>query len=240
MTRRWWALAGLLALLTGRALAEPVRCVDGKVPAEADYATRADISSHFRPWFSVTLTHLREPPLTCADDGTEIYRFVWLRSFKGAVSVRITIVADKAIVTARTSTVPVTPPLTEPGYMTLRPQDVEYALKLLESAEITELSAPLDGKSVATLRQAVAAVGYWDLPTPEPPDPPGDVRFDGAQWIVEGSRVRADGDQWIVEGVRGGRYHVVDRWSPEPGAYRDLALLLQALGGVKVPPAEDN
>jgi hypothetical protein len=35
-----------------------------------------------------------------------------------------------------------------------------------------------------------------------------------------------DGAQWIMEGYREGRYHVVDRQSPEDGAYRDACLYL--------------
>lgn len=225
MTRRWWALAGLLAMLTGRALAEPVRCVDGRVPAEADYATRADNDHEYRDWFSASLAHVREPPLTCADDGTEVYRLVWLRSFQGAITVRITITDDKALLTARTSEVAVTREMytsPEPGY----PEEhLAFIRMRLETDEITETSVVLDGESVTALRQAVVAAGFWDMPTPEPPVPPNYVRLDGAHWIVEG--------------IRGGHFHVVDRWSPDPGAYRDLALLMRALGGVKVPPLED-
>ena len=35
-----------------------------------------------------------------------------------------------------------------------------------------------------------------------------------------------DGSQWIIEGVRGGKYHVVDRWSPTSGAARELGNFL--------------
>ena len=31
---------------------------------------------------------------------------------------------------------------------------------------------------------------------------------------------------WIMEGYREGRYHVVDRKSPDPGAYRDACMYL--------------
>ena len=42
-----------------------------------------------------------------------------------------------------------------------------------------------------------------------------------------------DGAQWIIEAVRGGKYHVVDRWSPKDGPYRDAALFLAInLGGL--------
>jgi hypothetical protein len=41
-----------------------------------------------------------------------------------------------------------------------------------------------------------------------------------------------DGAQWIMEGRSGGDYRVVDRWSPETGAYRDLCLMLVKLAGL--------
>jgi hypothetical protein len=41
-----------------------------------------------------------------------------------------------------------------------------------------------------------------------------------------------DGAQWIFEGRNGSAYHVVDRWSPETGAFRDVCLLLVRLAGL--------
>jgi hypothetical protein len=35
-----------------------------------------------------------------------------------------------------------------------------------------------------------------------------------------------DGSQRVIEGVKGGHYHVVDRWSPKNGLVRELGLLL--------------
>ena len=31
-----------------------------------------------------------------------------------------------------------------------------------------------------------------------------------------------DGSQWVIEGVKGGRYQVVDRWTPTTGPVREL------------------
>lgn len=41
-----------------------------------------------------------------------------------------------------------------------------------------------------------------------------------------------DGAQWILEGVRRGRYHAVDRWTPETGEYREACIYLLKLSGV--------
>lgn len=40
-------------------------------------------------------------------------------------------------------------------------------------------------------------VSFWDIP-------------------AHGRASGLDGAEWIVEGVRQGRYHIVDRWSPDP------------------------
>jgi hypothetical protein len=42
-----------------------------------------------------------------------------------------------------------------------------------------------------------------------------------------------DGAQWILEGVREGRYHVVDRWSPRSGEFREACIYLLELAGVE-------
>ena len=41
-----------------------------------------------------------------------------------------------------------------------------------------------------------------------------------------------DGAQWILEGARAGRYHVVDQWTPDSGAYREACLYLLKLSGL--------
>lgn len=73
--------------------------------------------------------------------------------------------------------------------------------------------------STAQVGQFLEQVGrakFWQLLLEE--EPP--VSKDGS------IQVRADGAEWILEGVENGRYHVVDRWSPEKGAFRETALML--------------
>ena len=36
--------------------------------------------------------------------------------------------------------------------------------------------------------------------------------------------------------MKSGRYHVVDRWSPEQGAYRETALWLLRRAGLRIRP----
>jgi len=52
------------------------------------------------------------------------------------------------------------------------------------------------------------------------------------------ARFGLDGAQWILEGAENGQYRVVERWSPKPGAYRDVCLLLLEFTGIKIPPLD--
>lgn len=54
----------------------------------------------------------------------------------------------------------------------------------------------------------VDKLGFWKAPNP-----------------VNDQR-GTDGSQWIIEGVKGGQYHVVDRWTPGEGVVRELGLML--------------
>jgi len=59
---------------------------------------------------------------------------------------------------------------------------------------------------------------FWELPT------------------VDRSRMGTDGAAWVIEGVKDGRYHIVDRWSPDNGPVRVIGLLmLQKLAKLKIP-----
>jgi hypothetical protein len=54
---------------------------------------------------------------------------------------------------------------------------------------------------------------YWQMPTDE-----GEPGLDGARWILEG--------------YREGRYHLVDRWTPQSGAYHEACLYLLKVSGL--------
>jgi hypothetical protein len=63
---------------------------------------------------------------------------------------------------------------------------------------------------------------YWGLPTED-----------------EGL-IGEDGAQWILEGVRSSRYHIVDRWSPRNGSYREACLYMLKLSGLGVDASSEN
>lgn len=62
------------------------------------------------------------------------------------------------------------------------------------------------------LESALWRSGFWSLPT-------------------SGNMYGLHGEQWVVEGRRNESYHIVDRWSPPEGAYRDLGLFFFDLAG---------
>lgn len=77
----------------------------------------------------------------------------------------------------------------------------------------------IEGREWQSLQAALT--GFWTLPTKNKADANG-----------------CDGAQWIIEGRRQGQYHIVDRWTPDDGAYRDLGLLFLKLTGIEVPKAD--
>lgn len=73
-----------------------------------------------------------------------------------------------------------------------------------------DTSFTLGEPDVTEFERRLAAAHFWTLST----DPPK-------------TAMGLDGSQWVLEGITSGRYHVVDRWSPNvhgPDAqYRELA-----------------
>ena len=47
-------------------------------------------------------------------------------------------------------------------------------------------------------------------------------------------RMGTDGAQWIIEGMQNGKYHVVDRWTPENSDYEKCGSYLLGLTGLKI------
>jgi hypothetical protein len=55
-------------------------------------------------------------------------------------------------------------------------------------------------------------------------------------WNMPGQdgRYGLDGARWVLEGRRGYSYHLVNRWSPDEGAYTDLCRSLLNLAGLPI------
>lgn len=71
----------------------------------------------------------------------------------------------------------------------------------------------LDRSRWNRLAARIWGAGFWDMP----------ARIDYMGY---------DGEEFVVEGVRDGEYHAVYRWTPKPGAYRELCREMLNLTGM--------
>lgn len=74
---------------------------------------------------------------------------------------------------------------------------------------------PVSGAQWEHFQALLTESDFWSMPT-------------------EVSPKGLDGAGWLLEGVKSGRYHVVDRQSPERGPYREACLYLLRVSGVEI------
>ena len=116
-----------------------------------------------------------------------VYRFMWLRSFHPAISVRLDIAADGAgILTTKVSN----------GCCDCPPPPADTKQKPFRvQTTVREISAP----ELRRFLSCVGAVHFWTLHS----------RKD--------SLTGADGADWVIEASKDGRYQLIDAWSPSTG-----------------------
>jgi hypothetical protein len=76
-----------------------------------------------------------------------------------------------------------------------------------------ETNRELSPSELETVMAKLEKAGFWQLKTEV-----DDRGFDGAEWIMEGHQ--------------GANYHIVTRWSPESGDFRELCLYFLQLSGL--------
>ena len=79
----------------------------------------------------------------------------------------------------------------------------------------------INASQYAKLKQLLTEIDFWRMSTVDSSDVIG---LDGAQWIVEVNENK--------------KYHVVDRWSPDTGKFKELCMLLLELSGFKFKKIE--
>lgn len=79
---------------------------------------------------------------------------------------------------------------------------------------------PLSAREWDEFERLLGLACYWKLPTK--------------------ARGGLDGSRWILEGAKEGRYHVVDRWSPRGGSYREACLYLLKISEVSGEVPAEN
>jgi hypothetical protein len=85
---------------------------------------------------------------------------------------------------------------------------------------LTTQSVEISKEQVDKFEALISAADFWASPTP-------DLNTSGK-----------DGALWILEGVKEQKYHVVDRWTPKDGAYREACLYLLGLSKIEVNKKE--
>jgi len=75
------------------------------------------------------------------------------------------------------------------------------------AGSLKTFSFPLSEEEWNLFMRKLELACFWQMPTPN-------------------ELMMCDGAEWIMEGRREGRFHVVDRQSPDEGAYRDACLYL--------------
>ena len=136
------------------------------------FAVREDIADDFvRNWYSTQLCAMGEAPLAPPNDETVRIRFLWLPSFRPAVSVRVEHMADKTNMTAT---------------------ELDGAGGHAAGRVSKRTSRDLSAGEWASLEETVVATDIWNLPTKPPPS--DIIGLDGSQWIFE----IATGDKYHV------------------------------------------
>ena len=129
--------------------------------------------------------------LDISEEKTEVYRFLWLRSFHHPIFVRIE--KRDNLIQLFSKELDGRANAYNPGKV-LRKEH-----KILTEQQWCNFSSLLEKSE------------YWKMP---------------ADYTMG-----RDGANWILEGVKDGRYHVVNRWSPENDEYREACIYLLKLSG---------
>ena len=152
-------------------------------------------------WYSNQLKAMGESSLLSQPDSPpETYRFLWLRSFRHPVAVRVWASCYGHFISVKQLSSQGT---IEPGRL------------------ITDQTRPLTDTEWDHFINLLDRSCYWQL-GPETDD----IGFDGARWVLEG--------------VREGRYHLVDRWTPESGDYQEACLYLLKLSNPAIDLSKED
>lgn len=143
-------------------------------------------------WYETHLKAMDEKPLITNDNaGSEIYRFLWLRSFHHPVSIRVEINVN--------------------GPM-LHFKELGGAGGYEPGKPIKNISKKITQTEWCGFINKLKIARYWTM-----------FPMHKTQGL--------DGAEWVLEGVKDGRYHLVSRWSPNNGNYRNACIYLLHLAG---------
>jgi len=187
-----------------------------------------DAGNYRATWYSCILAALKEPSLfdLRSNEANEVYRFLWLPSFRHPISVRLIIKLDgSGSVVAKSVD-------QDGGLLAIkkkrREQDTSRPSGTLTLDTVKEISEA----QVTSVLKELQDSRFWSMST-------GELGTTAEESQASGTKPTTvplppvDGARWIVEGVRNGEYHVVDRWSPQDKAFRQLCMSFLMLGKVE-------
>ncbi len=136
-------------------------------------------------WYSEQLFAMREPVIFSDSSQTEIYRFLWLRTFHNPISIRIEKQQNIYLLTWKLCN---GAGGYEPGQLTIAKQK------------------QIDSESWENFKTLLSQIDFWDMDTEEKEI----MGLDGSQWILEGKKDSKYHvvDRWTPRG--GGYYQCCD------------------------------
>ena len=175
---------------------------------KSDYFPKNLFGNEFSPkdsqagWYMNQLKAMGEKSLLAAsNDGRQIYRFLWLRSFHHPIFIRIE-------------------------------HRSQYEFELF-TKELDGAGGYEPGKSLRTGNFNISEEHWFEFLT---------LLENANYWKMSSANedLGDDGAEWILEGVKDNHYHIVDRWSPRNGEYREACIYLLKLSGVDVDKLKDD
>ncbi len=142
-------------------------------------------------WYGSFLKSMGEESLLKDSKDTEVYRFLWLRTFDYPIFVRVEKRNDS---------------------IKLFSKEMDGDARYVTGKVLRKVNKNLDVAQWNEFLSLLEKSQYWQMP-------------------MNGATGR-DGSNWILEGVRDNRYHIVDRWSPENGEYREACIYLLKLSSM--------
>lgn len=159
----------------------------GFFPVNAFGGREADKT--FNLWYGKHLRAMNERSLLDNWD-SEVYRFLWLRTFDHPVVVRV-----------------------QRNGLNLVSVELNGAGGYEPGTRWRKDNVAISQDDWRSFTALLEKASFWSMETNSPDD------------------IGRDGSQWVLEGLRGGRYHIVDRWTPVSGDYREACLFLLKLSG---------
>jgi len=183
-------------------------------PKETRFFPEGALPETYDEWYSKALLAMGEQPLW-ETRARSAYRLIFLPASADHVSIRIEAFGEAMVLHIKT--LRRAPPRTEPADTRTASEVIDATLA---NAQTTERAFSVSSVQWSQVQALISSSGFWTLPST-------DTDFGRG------------GGRWVLEGFQGGRYHVVDRWSPNHGPNTsfhracDALLRLAGLPGIK-------